>query len=62
MNTKEQKDNMFTFTFHHLTPDTEYEVIIQTRNREGWADPSTIFKFRTRTEGKFLVFVIFHTF
>ena len=50
--TMEQKDNMFTFTFHSLTPGTEYEVIIQTRNREGWADPPNIFKFKTRDGGK----------
>lgn len=51
--TMEQKDNMFTFTFHSLTPGTEYEVIIQTRNREGWADPPNIFKFKTRDGGTF---------
>eukprot|EP00090_Calanus_glacialis_P003808 TRINITY_DN12843_c0_g1_i2.p1 TRINITY_DN12843_c0_g1~~TRINITY_DN12843_c0_g1_i2.p1 ORF type:complete len:446 (-),score=143.17 TRINITY_DN12843_c0_g1_i2:65-1402(-) len=48
--TMEQKDNMFTFTFPSLTPDTDYEVIIQTRNREGWANPSNIFKFKTMDE------------
>ena len=52
----EQKDNMFTFTFPSLTPDTGYEVIIQTRNREGWANPSNIFKFKTMAEGKLFVF------
>ena len=51
--TMEQKDNMFTFTFHSLTPGTEYEVITQTRNREGWADPPNIFKFKTRDGGKY---------
>ena len=52
MNTKQQKDNRHTFTFDDLSPDSEYEVIIQTRNKEGWADPSHIFKFRTKTKGK----------
>ena len=56
MNTKQEEDNRFTFTgqftFHGLSPDSEYEVIIQTRNKEGWADPSNIFKFSTRMEGK----------
>jgi len=53
--TMEKKDNMFTFTFHSLTPGTEYEVIIQTRNREGWADPPNIFKFKTRVKDTKLV-------
>ena len=61
--TMEQKDNMFTFTFPSLTPDTGYEVIIQTRNREGWADPPNIFKFKTRDGGKyFSLFVISSTY
>ncbi|XP_023342737.1 limbic system-associated membrane protein [Eurytemora carolleeae] len=44
----------FTFTgsfaFFGLDPDTHYEVIIQSRNREGWSDPSQIFKFSTRAQ------------
>jgi len=36
------------FTFFGLAPGSDYEVIIQTRNKEGWADPSPIFKFTTR--------------
>ena len=56
LNTNQLTDNRHTFTFHGLSPDSEYEVIIQTRNREGWADPSHIFKFRTAPEGKLDVF------
>ena len=33
MNTKQLKDNRFAFTLHSLSPDKEYEVIIQTRNK-----------------------------
>ena len=57
--TMEHKDNMFTFTFHSLTPGTEYEVIIQTRNREGWADPPNIFKFKTRDGGKYFSLFVY---
>jgi len=39
------------FMFYGLEPETDYEVIIQTRNKEGWSDPSNIFKFRTRQKG-----------
>ena len=59
INTKKQKDNIFIFTFHDLSPDSEYEVIIQTRNKEGWADPSHIFKFRTKAKGKLDFLTIF---
>lgn len=38
-----------SFKFFGLEPDTGYEVIIQTRNKKGWSDPSNIFKFRTRS-------------
>lgn len=45
--------NSFTYTgnfvFYGLKPSTEYEVIIQSRNKEGWADPNDIFKFTTRS-------------
>jgi len=44
--------NRFTYTgnfvFYGLTASTEYEVIIQSRNREGWSDASDIFRFSTR--------------
>ena len=40
-----------SFKFFGLEPDTGYEVIIQTRNKKGWSDPSNIFKFRTRSTG-----------
>ena len=50
--TKKQKSNRFTFTFHDLIMDSEYEVIIQSRNTEGWSKPSHIFKFRTQAEGE----------
>ena len=49
--TSKQERNMSTFTFTDLTPSTEYEVIIQSRNKEGWSEPSHIFQFRTRAEG-----------
>lgn len=39
------------FVFYGLTPSTEYEVIIQSRNREGWSDPNDIFRFGTRASG-----------
>lgn len=46
--------NSFTYTgsfnFFGLEPATQYEVIIQSRNREGWSDPSEIFKFSTRPQ------------
>jgi hypothetical protein len=49
--------NSFTYTgsfnFFGLEPATQYEVIIQSRNREGWSDPSEIFKFSTRPHGKY---------
>lgn len=40
------------FIFYGLNPSTEYEVIIQAKNREGWSDPNTIFTFTTRSRGK----------
>jgi hypothetical protein len=47
--------NSFTYTgsfvFYGLSASTEYEVIIQSRNKEGWSDPNDIFKFRTRDRG-----------
>ena len=47
--------NSFTYTasfvFYGLTPSTEYEVIIQSRNKEGWSNASDIFKFSTRDKG-----------
>jgi hypothetical protein len=48
--------NSFTYTgnfvFYGLTPATEYEVIIQSRNKEGWSDPNDIFRFSTRSRGE----------
>ena len=48
--------NRFTYTgnfvFYGLVASTEYEVIIQSRNREGWSDASDIFRFSTRDRGK----------
>ena len=48
--------NSFTYTgnfvFYGLAPSTEYEVIIQSRNGDGWSDPNDIFRFRTRSRGK----------
>ena len=41
------------FVFFGLTPSTEYEVIIQSRNREGWSDATDIFRFNTRSQGNF---------
>ena len=50
--------NRFTYTgnfvFYGLTPSTEYEVIIQSRNKEGWSDASDIFRFSTRDRGDYL--------
>jgi len=44
--------NRFTYTgnfvFYGLAASTEYEVIIQSRNKEGWSDASDIFRFSTR--------------
>ena len=52
----QQYHNSFTYTgnfvFYGLTPSTEYEVIIQSRNREGWSDPNDIFRFSTRSKGE----------
>jgi len=48
--TNKQERNMSSFTFTELTPSTEYEVIIQSRNKEGWSEPSHIFQFRTTAE------------
>ena len=49
--------NRFTYTgnfvFYGLDASTEYEVIIQSRNKEGWSDASDIFRFSTRDRGKF---------
>ena len=39
------------FVFFGLAPSTEYEVIIQSRNREGWSDATDIFRFNTRSQG-----------
>lgn len=51
-----QYRNRFTYTgnfvFYGLVPSTEYEVIIQSRNREGWSDASDIFRFSTRDRGE----------
>ena len=41
------------FLFTGLEADTEYEIIIQSRNTEGWSDPAEIFKFTTRSKGQF---------
>merc|ERR1712241_212010 len=53
-NRPSQYHNSFTYTgnfvFYGLTPSTEYEVIIQSRNREGWSDPNDIFRFSTRSK------------
>jgi len=38
-----------SFVFYGLTPSTEYEVIIQSRNKEGWSNASDIFRFSTRS-------------
>ena len=50
--------NRFTYTgnfvFYGLTPSTEYEVIIQSRNKEGWSDASDIFRFSTRDRGDYV--------
>ena len=47
--------NRFTYTgnfvFYGLDASTEYEVIIQSRNKEGWSDASDIFRFSTRDRG-----------
>uniref|UniRef100_A0A0K2SXN7 Ig-like domain-containing protein n=1 Tax=Lepeophtheirus salmonis TaxID=72036 RepID=A0A0K2SXN7_LEPSM len=46
--------NTFTykgsFVFYSLNPGTEYEVIIQSRNKEGWSNATDIFRFSTRKE------------
>ena len=59
--------NRFTYTgnfvFYGLAASTEYEVIIQSRNKEGWSDASDIFRFSTRDRGMTIIvmknFVIF---
>ena len=47
--------NSFSYTgnfiFYALLPSTEYEVIIQSKNREGWSEPTDIFRFSTRSRG-----------
>ena len=45
MNTENIEDitHKGEFTFFGLDADSEYEVIIQSRNKEGWSDPSDIF-------------------
>ena len=52
--TKEFK-NSFTFSgsfsFYQLHPSTDYQVIIQSKNEEGWSEPSKIFTFTTRHKG-----------
>ena len=40
------------FVFYGLIPSTDYEVIIQSRNKEGWSNASDIFRFSTRSRGK----------
>ena len=37
----------YSFNFHQLREGTKYDVIVQTRNREGWSEPSKIFTFST---------------
>jgi len=37
------------FVFYGLIPSTDYEVIIQSRNKEGWSNASDIFRFSTRS-------------
>jgi len=37
------------FVFYGLLPSTDYEVIIQSRNKEGWSNASDIFRFSTRS-------------
>ena len=39
------------FVFYGLLPSTDYEVIIQSRNKEGWSNASDIFRFSTRSRG-----------
>ena len=43
------------FVFYGLIPSTDYEVIIQSRNKEGWSNASDIFRFSTRSRGKGLI-------
>ncbi len=55
--------NSFTYTgnfvFYGLSPATEYEVIIQSKNREGWSDPNDIFKFSTRSRGEYIALITY---
>ncbi len=55
-NNNRRGSNAFTYTgnfvFYGLVKDTEYEVIIQSRNREGWSDPNDIYRFKTRETGE----------
>ena len=54
--------NSFSYTgnfiFYALLPSTEYEVIIQSKNREGWSEPTDIFRFSTRSRGSVVQTVI----
>ncbi len=43
------------FVFYGLAPSTEYEVIVQSRNREGWSDPNEIYRFTTRSRSKLVL-------
>ena len=35
-----------------LLPESEYECLVQARNRFGWSDASRLFTFFTSTKGK----------
>ena len=50
------------FVFYGLIPSTDYEVIIQSRNKEGWSNASDIFRFSTRSRGKGFSRLFFATF
>ena len=44
--------HMRSYLVSSLLPDSEYECLVQARNRFGWSDASRLFTFFTSTKGK----------
>ena len=42
-----------TYSFIHLSPDTEYEVKIRAKNAYGWSEDEPAFVFKTSNKGQF---------
>ena len=47
--------HMRSYLISGLLPESEYECLVQARNRFGWSDASRLFTFFTSTKGKLFI-------